>query len=158
MPLVEVEPAVFGAASPASSLDESALTLQRMHFAIPGSLAPQSSWVHAVDIEIKELLLLSDGWDGAAAYPVSIEAVSDARALAAAICNALPALRHPTVTPSIDGRVVLEWHSPIRHIDFTVGRDSIEVFYEDEEQGLDWDGLLPDSPLDPLAFLAAHSW
>ena len=153
-----VEPAVFSAAPPASSLDESALTLQRMHFAIPGSLAPQSSWIHAVDIEIKELLLLSEGWDGAAAYPVSIEAVSDARALAAAICNALPALRHPTVTPSIDGRVVLEWHSPGRHIDFTVGRESSEVFYEDDEQGLDWDGPLLESPLNPLAFLAAHSW
>ena len=153
-----VEPAVFSAAPPASSLDESALTLQRMHFAIPGSLAPQSSWIHAVDIEIKGLLLLSEGWDGVAAYPVPVEAVSEARALAAEICGALPALRHPTVTPSIDGRVVLEWHSPTRHIDFTVGRDSIEVFYEDEEQGLDWDGLLPDAPLDPLAFLASHSW
>lgn len=147
-----------GAAPSASSLDESALTLQRMHFAIPGSLALRSSWIHAVDIEIKELLLLSEGWDGAAAYPVSVEAVSDARALAAEICNALPALRHPTVTPSIDGRVVLEWHSANRHIDLTVGRESIEVFYEDDEQGLDWDGLLPDSPLDPLAFLAAHNW
>ena len=153
-----VEPAVFGAAPAASSLDESVLTLQRMHFAVPGSLALQSSWIHAVDAEIKELLLLSEGWDGAAAYPVSVEAVSDARELAAKVCAALPGLRPPTVTPSIDGRVVLEWHSPDRHIDFTVGRDSIEVFYEDDEQGLDWDGLLPDSPLDPLAFLAAHSW
>lgn len=125
---------------------------------IPGSLAPQSSWIHAVDVEIKELLLLSEGWDGAAAYLVSVEAVSDARELAAKVCAALPGLRPPTVTPSIDGRVVLEWHSPDRHIDFTVGRDSIEVFYEDDEQGLDWDGLLPDAPLDPLAFIAAHSW
>ena len=153
-----IESAVFGAASPASSLDESALTLQRMHFSIPGSLAQQPSWIHAVDIEIKELLLLSEGWDGTAAYPVSTEAVNDARRLAAEICDALPALRHPTVTPSIDGGVVLEWHSPNRHIDFTVGRESIEVFYEDDEQGLDWDGPLPDSPLNPLTFLAAHNW
>jgi len=153
-----VETAVFGTASPASSLDESALTLQRMHFAIPGSLAPQSSWIHAVDIEIKELLLLSEGWDGAAAYPVSTEAVSGARTLAAEICNALSALRRPTVTPSIDGCVVLEWDSPGCHIDFTVGRESIEVFYEDDAQGLDWDGPLLESPLNPLAFLAAHSW
>ena len=153
-----VEPAVFGAASPASSLDESALILQRIHFAIPGSLAPQPSWIHTVDAEIKDLLLLSEGWDGAAAYAVSTEAVSGARRLAAEICEALPALRHPTVTPSIDGCVVLEWHSPDRHIDFTVGRESIEVFYEDDEQGLDWDGPLLSSPLNPLAFLAAHSW
>lgn len=153
-----VEPAVFGAAPSASSLDESALTLQRMHFAIPGSLAPPSSWIHAVDIEIKELLLLPEGWDGAAAFPVSVEAVTSARSLAAEICDALPGLRHPTVTPSIDGRVVLEWHSPIRHIDFTVGRGSIEVFYEDDGQGLGWEGPLADSPLDPLTLLAAHSW
>ena len=153
-----VEPAVFSAASSASSLDESALTVQRMHFAIPGSLAPRSSWIHVVDIEIKELLLLSEGWDGVAAYPVSTEAVVGARELAAQVCAALPGLQPPTVTPSIDGRVVLEWHSANRHIDFTVGRDSIEVFYQDDEQGLDWDGLLPDSPCDPLAFLAANSW
>lgn len=152
-----VESAVFGAASPASSLDESELTLRRMHFAIPGSLAPQSSWIHAVDIEIKELLLLSEGWDGIAAYPVSVEAVSDARRLAAQISEALPALRQPTVTPSIDGCVVLEWHSPSRHFDFTVGRASIEVFYEDDERGLAWDGPLPDSPLEPLTLLALHS-
>ena len=156
--MTPVESAVFGVASPASSLDESALTLQRMHFAIPGSLAPQSPWIHEVDIEIKELLLLAEGWDGTAAYPVSTVAVGDARNLAAEICGALPALRRPTVTPSIDGRVVLEWHSPGRHIDFTIGRDSIEVFYEDEEQGLDWEGPLPHAPLDPLTFLAGHSW
>lgn len=156
--MTAVEPAVFGAASPASSLDESVLTLQRMHFAIPGSLAPQPSWIHEIDIEIKELLLLSEGWDGAAAYPVSTEAVSGARVLAEEIGRALSALRRPTVTPSIDGRVVLEWHSPNRHIDFTVGRGAVEVFYEDDEQGLGWDGPLLDSPLDPLAFLAAHSW
>ncbi len=153
-----VESAVFGAASPASSLDESALTLQRMHFAIPGSLAPQSSWIAAVDIEIKELLLLSEGWDGIAAYPVSTEAVDGARRLAARICHAVPGLRRPTVTPSIDGRVVLEWHTANCHIDFTVGRESVEVFYEDDARGLDWDGPLPESPHDPRAFLAAHSW
>ena len=152
------EAAVFGAARPASSLDESALTLQRMHFAIPGSLAQRTSWIHEVDIAIRELLLLSEGWDGAAAYAVSVEAVSGARALAAEIDAALPALTRPTVTPSIDGCVVLEWHSAKRHIDFTVGRESIEVFYEDDRQGLGWDGALADSPLDPLAFLAAHSW
>lgn len=153
-----VESAVFGVASPASSLDESTLTLQRMHFALPGSLAPQSSWIRAIDVEIKELLLLSEGWDGAAAYPVSTVAVDVARNLAAEICGALPALRRPTVTPSIDGRVVLEWHSSDRHIDLIVGRDLIEVFYEDEEQGLDWEGPLLEAPLNPLTFLAGHDW
>ena len=129
-----------------------------MHFSIPGSFASQPSWIHATDVEIKELLLLSEGWDGAAAHPVSTEAVVGARELAAEVCAALPGLRPPTVTPSIDGRVVLEWHSSDGHIDFTVGRESIEVFYEDYEQGLDWDGPLPDSPLHPLTLLAAHSW
>lgn len=152
------EPSVFGAAPLASSLDESALVLQRMHFAIPGSLAAPRSWIHEVDIEIKELLLLSEGWDGIVAYPVSPAAIGAARDLAAEICGALPALRRPTVTPSIDGRVVLEWHSPGRHIDFTVGRDSIEVFYEDEEQGLDWEGPLPNAPLNPVTLLAGHNW
>lgn len=152
------EPAVFGAASLASSMDESALTLQRMHFALPGSFAVPSPWLHAVDVEIKELLLLSEGWDGAAAYPVSVEAVSCARRLLADIGTALPELRQPTVTPSIDGCVVLEWHSVGRHLDFTVGRQSIEVFYEDDEQGSDWEGPLPESPLDPFALLAAHRW
>ena len=152
------EPAVFGAASSASSLDESALSLQRMYFAIPDSRAPRPSWLHRVDIEIKELLLLPEGWDGVAAYLVSAEAVSGARRLAATISEALPRLRRPTVTPSIDGRVVLEWHSPGRHIDFTVGRESIVVFYEDGEQVLDWEGPLSDSPIDPLFFLASHGW
>ncbi len=152
------EPAVFSAASPASSLDESELTLQRMHFALPGSLAVPSSWLHAVDVEVKELLLLSEGWDGAVAYPVSAEAVDRARRLLAEIGAALPALPRPTVTPSIDGCVVLEWHSSERHIDFTVGRDSIEVFYEDDKQNVGWDGPLAHSSLDPLAFLSVHSW
>ena len=125
--------------------------------AVPGSLAPQPSWIRAVKSEIRELLLLSEGWDGAAAYPGSAEAVGGTRRLAAEIYLAWPALRHPTVTPSIDGRVVLEWHSSNRHIDFTVGRESIEVFYQDDEQDLEWDGPLLDSPLDPLTVLAAHS-
>lgn len=157
MTLLEAH-AFFGAATLPSSLDESTLTLQKMHFAFAGSHAPQPSWIDAVDIEIKELLLLSEGWDGAAAYPVSNEAVSKARRLAAGISEALPDLQPPTVTPSIDGCVVLEWHSPNRHIDFTVGRDSIEVFYEDDTQGLGWDGPLAASPLSPLALLATHDW
>ena len=153
-----VDSPVFGVASSASSLDESELSLQRMYFAIPDSVLPQPSWIDVVDIEIKELLLLSEGWDGVAAYLVSVEAVSGARRLAAKISEALPLLRRPTVTPSIDGRVVLEWHSPSRHIDFIVGRESIEVFYEDGEQGLDWEGALSESPIDPVAFLAGHNW
>lgn len=153
-----VDSAVFGVASSASSLDESELSLQRMYFAIPDSVPPEPSWIHGVDIEIKELLLLSEGWDGFAAYLVSFEAVSGARRLAATISEALPRLRRPTVTPSIDGRVVLEWHSPGRHIDFTVGRKSIDVFYEDGRQGVDWEGPLPESPIEPLAFLAGHNW
>lgn len=156
--MTSADPAVFGVASSASSLDESALSLQRMYFAIPDSRAPRPSWLHEVDVEIKELLLLPEGWDGFAAYLVSAEAVRGARSLAAKISKTLPRLRRPTVTPSIDGRVVLEWHSPSRHIDFTVGRESIEVFYEDGELGQDWEGPLPDSPIEPLIFLAAHTW
>ena len=152
------DPAVFGVASSPSSLDESALSLQRMYFAIPDSRAPGPSWLHEVDIEIKELLLLPEGWDGFAAYLVSAEAVREARRLAERINEALPRLRRPTVTPSIDGRVVLEWHSPDRHIDFVAGRESIEVFYEDDKLGQDWEGPLPNSPIEPLSFLAAHSW
>lgn len=111
-----------------------------------------------VDTKIGDLLLLLEGWDGVAAYPVSADAAGRARSWAAEVCGALPTLRRPAVTPSIDGRVVLEWHSSDRHIDFIVGRDSIEVFYEDEGQGLCWEGSLADSPVDPLAFLAAHNW
>jgi len=152
------EPAVFSAALPASSLDESELTLQRMHFAIPGSLATRSSWIDKVDAEIRDLLFLLEGWDGVSAYPVSTDAVDGARRLAAKICDALPDLRRPTITPSIDGCVVLEWHRSDRHIDFTVRRDSIEVFYEDVGQGVGWEGPLADSPIEPLVFLAARSW
>lgn len=153
-----VESAVFGVASRASSLDESALTLQRMCFAIPSSLATRPSWIDEVDLEIRDLLFLLEGWDGVAAYPVSTDAVGTARRLAAEICSALPTLQRPTVTPSIDGRVVLEWHRSDCHIDFTVGRGSVEVFYEDEGQGLVWEGPLADSSVDPLAFLSARSW
>ncbi len=127
-----------------------------MQSAIASSLTPPR-WIRDVDIEIKELLLLPEGWDGFAAHPVSSDAVDSARELAAAICEALPMLGRPAVTPSIDGRVVLEWHHPDHHIDFTVGRVSIEVFYEDIGKDLSWEGTLADSPVDPLAFLAARS-
>ena len=72
------------------------------------------------------------------------------------IGGALPALRRPTVTPAIDGSVVLEWHSPTHHIDFTVGPDSIEVFYEVARKG--WEGPLSQAPIHPCAFLADHDW
>ncbi len=149
-----IEPAVFGAPSQTFTSTAPEVAVQVMYFAVPSSHTAPPRWIDAVDIEIKELLLLSEGWDGIAAYSVSTDAVDIARRLAAEICEAVPALRRPTVTPSINGRVVLEWHWSDRHVDFTVGRDSIEVFVEDEERCLDWEGPLADCPVDPLVVLA----
>lgn len=117
--------------------------------------APQ--WRHSVDTAILDLLDLAEGWDGEFAYRIMPEAVDQSRKLADAIGKLCLDLPHPTVTPTIDGKVALEWYTKTHSINFTIGR-TIDVFYRDEAVDNEWEGPLDLSPVPPEVFLSEHHW
>lgn len=115
-----------------------------------------TDWVHDVSMEIKELLLLSEGWDGGVAMSISGAAASIARQLAEQASAVVPRLLRPAVTPTVDGRVVLTWHRHDAHIEVTLSASGAEVFYEVEESGEEWEGELEDSPRNPADLLSQY--
>lgn len=115
-----------------------------------------SDWLHDVQVDIKELLLLNSGWDGTVADPVSLQAVENSRQLIASVHEALPTLRRPVVTPTIDGRVVIEWHSNEAHFDLNVGNVDVLVFCEARDEGIEWEGSAQEIPINPGEFLTRY--
>lgn len=124
----------------------------------PTTVAVQQhrDWLHDVQVEIKEFLLLNAGWDGTVAEPISLRAVENSRRIIGALHQALPALKRPVVTPTIDGRVVIEWHSSEAHFDLDIGDADVLVFYEARSEGIEWEGPAPDVPINPEEFLIRY--
>ncbi len=134
-------------------------TYQYTYFGSPISHTQRiSDWLRLTSSEIKELLLLGRGWDGVAAYPIAPAAVNNAQRLAQKIGQIAPNLPRPTITPTIDGQVVLEWHTDTHYVDFTVGSKAVIVFYNDEAEGIEWEGPLDEAPINLKVFLSEHCW
>lgn len=153
-----VESPVFGAKPSNTTLDELSVP-QHVYFGIPTSLSRKApEWLHSVENEILDLLNLGEGWDGELAYPISPEAAGRALTLAHRIKRLHPDLPHPTVIPTIDGGVALEWYTKTHYIDFTVEAEIIYVSYGDRIADIEWEGPLGSSPIPPEIFLREHRW
>ena len=153
-----VESPVFGAKPSNTTLDELSVP-QNVYFGIPTSLSRKApEWLHSVENEILDLLNLGEGWDGELAYPISPEAAGRALTLAHRIKRLHPELPHPTVIPTIDGGVALEWYTKTHYIDFTVEAEIIYVSYGDRTADIEWEGPLGSSPIPPEIFLREHRW
>lgn len=151
------EPPVYGAKPSSITTDELAIPRQA-YFGVPTSfVAKTPPWRHSIDNKIFDLLDLAEGWDGEFAYQIMPEAVHNARKLADVIGQSYPDLPRPTITPTIDGKVFLEWYTMTHSISFTVGR-TIDVFYIDEAMEIEWEGPLELSPVPPGVFLREHHW
>ena len=156
--MVLVESPVFGAKLSNTTLNE--LSVPRpVYFGIPTSLSRKApEWLHSVANEILDLLNLGEGWDGELAYPISPEAASRAVKLAHRIKEFHPELPHPTVIPTVDGGVALEWYTKTHYIDFTVEAEIVYVSYGDRTADIEWEGPLGSSPIPPEIFLMEHRW
>lgn len=131
---------------------------QQSYFGVPTSFITKTPpWRHSVDNKIFDLLDLAEGWDGEFAYRIMPEAVYNSRKLAYIIGQYYPDLPHPTITPTIDGKVVLEWYTITHSISFIIGR-TIDIFYRDEAVEIEWEGPLDLSPVHPGVFLREHCW
>ena len=133
---------------------------KRIYFSEPKAwVNPQGGWLSSVNEEIQELLLLQTGWDGELAETVAVSTVRKAQFLACRIWDELPGLPRPTITPGIDGSVVMEWHTQSHMIEFVVGVDPLYLYMFDDSQDLEWEGYYGDDcPIDPLAFLNCCPW
>lgn len=151
------ESSVYGA-KPSNITTDRLSIPQQSYFGVPTSFVTKTPpWRHSVDNKIFDLLDLAEGWDGEFAYPIMPEAVYNSRKLAYIIGRYYPDLPHPTITPTIDGKVVLEWYTTSHSISFIVGR-TIDIFYRDEAVEIEWEGPLDLSPVHPGAFLREHYW
>ena len=71
----------------------------------------------------------------------------------------MPNLPVPAITPTPYLGIYIEWYSPNRIVAFTVADNGeIELEYEDEGMGLEWEGLLRDAAVTNLyRVLSAYS-
>ena len=153
-----VEPLFYGARPSNTTLDELSVP-QHVYFGIPTSLPRRApEWLHSVKNEIIDLLNLDEGWDGELAYPISPKAAGRAFELAYRIKKLHPDLPHPTVIPTVDGGVALEWYTRTHYIDFTVEAEAIYVSYGDKSADIEWEGPLDSSPISLAMFLTEHRW
>lgn len=157
--MVTVESLVYGAQRSNTTLDESSVA-RYLHFGIPTSLSTSKApeWLHSVENEILDLLNLAEGWDGELAYPISPVAANKALKLAHQIKRSHPILPHPTVIPTVDGGVALEWYTKTHYIDFTVEAEAIYISYGDRIADIEWEGPLHAAPIPPEDFLRRHCW
>lgn len=133
-------------------------TISGRSIEISGSAAGpgDAQWSHDVCIEIKELSLLANGWDGDVASAISASAIELAIQVALQVANLIPQVMRPSVTPTVNGGVVLEWHSAEVHVEISVENQQVGVFYETMDPPDEWEGSLDEAPLNPAAILQRY--
>lgn len=109
------------------------------------------TWRDSTVSKVRNLRWLSTGWDGPDSRPISPTAIDMAIGIVGALAEDMPNLTGPTVVPTPYFGVYIEWYSRTCTIAFTINEDStVEVDYEDQDNGLKWEGDLEDTPYDEL--------
>ncbi len=141
-----------GAPQRSLTLPQRETILGSSRLATTRSAVPQE-WLHEVHIQIKELLLLDDAWDGSVAAAIGRQPVETAAAFVTVAAEELPQLRRPYVSPTINGGVNLEWHSADAHFDVTFESDR---WVYASAPGFEWEGSLREITPDAVSVLFSH--
>ncbi len=78
---------------------------------------PESNLSPELAARLNELSLLKNGWDEGDALQINSEAVKDARNVLRRLSLVRP-FQDPSVVPTFDGFLQLEWHSAFRSLEF----------------------------------------
>ncbi len=99
---------------------------------------PKEGWLRDVKAQIAELLFLDEGWDSSVAAAISGSDVVRAINWVDIISEAVPGIRRPYVSPTVNGGVNIEWHGEDAHFDITIegGEDDVYASAPD----VDWEG------------------
>ena len=118
-----------------------------------------TNWKDPTLVSVRNLRWLTPGWDESDSGPISPIAIGTASNLISALAEAMPNLPVPAITPTPYLGIYIEWYSPNRIVAFTVADNGeIELEYEDEGMGLEWEGLLRDAAVTNLyRVLSAYS-
>lgn len=128
----------------------------RLRFGLTG-LAPD--WLPATIQRLNQLLMLHDDWDSEGARKIELTAVT--MALQLIILAANIGAPQPTIGPTVEGELQVEWH--MGNIDLeieTLASGRFDVLFEDRELGDDWEagaGLNSPAITVPLTVLARRS-
>ena len=107
-----------------------------------GSAEQPPVWLQPTVQGSADLLALPRGWDSYDAPKIKFAAVRSALDLLVAILK--PESPGPSVVPTVQGGVQLEWH--IQGIDLEIRLDSpdkVEISCEDLHAGIEWEGSIP---------------
>jgi len=69
----------------------------------------EAEWKHTVESLIERLCELQPGWDSYLAVQIDPELITDAKALASRL--AVPGVPAPSVVPTVNGTIQIEWHT-----------------------------------------------
>lgn len=99
-------------------------------------------WLQPTVQGFADLLALPRGWDSYDAPKIKFAAVRSALDLLVATLK--PQSPGPSVVPTVQGGLQLEWH--IQGIDLEIRLDSpdkVDIFCEDLHAGIEWEGSIP---------------
>ena len=83
------------------------------------SQGPVVTLSDSIETSLKELGSLESGWDGEDADPVTPAAIQGARQLLLDLLKAHRSLRKPSLVPTVDGCIQIEWHEADRSLEFS---------------------------------------
>ena len=90
---------------------------------------------------VRNLRWLAPGWDGPGSPAMHRTTVDVACFLIDKLAESLPTLRPPTIVPTPEAGIFVEWYDPTCSIGFTVRHaGSVEVCYEDADRDIEWEG------------------
>jgi len=92
----------------------------------------RDKWLNSVCSRLRELDVLSEGWDGYGAPAIENPTISFTAILLYAVWQEALALPMPAITPMSDGSIMVEWRSGTHELTTEVsGPNCVHVFLED---------------------------
>lgn len=108
------------------------------------AFAGQRSWKETVNERLTELMRLPIGWDGYQAGPVALDNAAFAGSILSSVMT--PGTPLPSIVPTVNGSVQIEWHTSKGDIELRIHRpNSVYAWFssvdDDDESEVDltWD-------------------
>jgi hypothetical protein len=133
-------------------IEEPHANLEAVESTVAAYLLPGArDWVHDAVVQMKELLLLNEDWDGMGAKPLHPVVVDTARGLLEGIVEVSPNLLRPFISPTVHGGIALEWHSGPAEVEIVLNPEGAWTYAADGEQT--WEGSLEEPPPEAVDLL-----
>jgi len=124
------------------SLSDSDIVVPKLE----GGRSEPPTWLEDARRELRDLVMLETGWDSYGALAVEPTTIDRANALIKRIAAEAYFAPQPTIVPSTEGGVRLQWTRGGTYILVQVDAESPPTLYYEQTEGTSWEGTLGEEP------------